>query len=338
MRFGPCAIDEAQGAILAHSLRLTGPPGGRVIKKGSVLSAADCADLRAAGHESVIAAVLEPGDVGEDGAARAMAEAVAGGGLRVSDAATGRCNLYALESGLLRVRVDAVNAANAVDEALTIATPPDYARLEAGQLAATAKVIPYAAARMALDTVCGHLRGGLVLHRFQAMRAALIVTQVDGQKDSIIAKGIGAVEARLSGLGSAAMPARILPHEADALRGGIDAAMADAPDLLLILGGSATSDRQDVAPAALEASGGVIERFGMPVDPGNLLVLGRIEATPAIILPGCARSPALNGADWVLERIVARLPVTARDIAGMGVGGLLKEMPGRPHPREKIKR
>ncbi len=334
MRFGHCPIGDAEGAILAHSLRLD----GRVIKKGSVLNAADCADLHAAGHDTVIAAVLETDDAGEDDAARAIAEAAAGGGLRVSDAATGRCNLYALEAGLLRVRVDAVNAANAVDEALTLATPADYARLEAGQLAATAKVIPYAAARASLDAMCGHLRGGLVLHPFQAMRAAVIVTQVGGQKDSIIAKGIGAVEARLAGLGGTALPARILPHDTDTLRVGIETAMADAPDLLLILGGSATSDRGDIAPAALQAAGGVIRRFGMPVDPGNLLVLGEIGGVPAIILPGCARSPALNGADWVLERIVARLPVTAEDIAGMGVGGLLKEMPGRPHPREKIRR
>ena len=83
------------------------------------------------------------------------------------------------------------------------------------------------------------------------------------------------------------------------------------------------------------AAGGSIERFGMPVDPGNLLALGTFRKQPLVILPGCARSPALNGADWVLERLVARLSITAEDIAGMGVGGLLKEIPSRPQPRER---
>jgi len=73
----------------------------------------------------------------------------------------------------------------------------------------------------------------------------------------------------------------------------------------------------------------------MPVDPGNLLVLGRIGDRPVIGLPGCARSPALNGADWVLERVACGVPVTSADIAAMGVGGLLKEIPTRPQPRDR---
>jgi molybdenum cofactor cytidylyltransferase len=81
------------------------------------------------------------------------------------------------------------------------------------------------------------------------------------------------------------------------------------------------------------AAGGTLERFGMPVDPGNLLFLGAHRGRPVVGLPGCVRSPALNGADWVLERLAAGLPVTGATLAGMGVGGLLKEIPTRPQPR-----
>jgi molybdenum cofactor cytidylyltransferase len=75
-------------------------------------------------------------------------------------------------------------------------------------------------------------------------------------------------------------------------------------------------------------------RFGMPVDPGNLLFHGRQAGRPVIGLPGCARSPALNGADWVLERYACGLDVSDRDVAAMGVGGLLKEIGLRPQLRE----
>ena len=104
-------------------------------------------------------------------------------------------------------------------------------------------------------------------------------------------------------------------------------------DLVLILTGSATSDQQDVAPEALREAGGTVTRFGMPVDPGNLLFLGQLRERPVIGLPGCARSPALNGADWVLSRVACGLEVSDDDIAAMGVGGLLKEIPSRPQPR-----
>ena len=330
MIFATLPLTEAEGAVLAHSVRAD----GAMLKKGTRLTAGQIAALAADGVAHVTVARLDAQDVPEDEAALALAHAACGDGLSVARPTTGRCNLYAAASGLLRVNGAAIDAANAVDEALTIATPPDFARLEEGQLAATAKVIPYAAPRPALERTTAALGRALVLHPFVPMRAALLVTRTDAQKSSVIDKGISAVRNRLVSLGSEAPEATVLDHDEAVLTVAITDAMTKPPELLLILAATATSDRADVAPAAIAAAGGRIERFGMPVDPGNLLVLARIGGIPAIVLPGCARSPALNGADWVLERLAARLPVTARDIAGMGVGGLLKEMPGRPHPRE----
>ncbi|MCC6008354.1 MAG: hypothetical protein JJU40_11825, partial [Rhodobacteraceae bacterium] len=151
-----------------------------------------------------------------------------------------------------------------------------------------------------------------------------------GMKDSLLSKGHAAVEARLAGLGIVLEEGPSVAHEPHALA----AALAAAPgDLVLVLTASATSDRADVGPAALALAGGQLERFGMPVDPGNLLYLGRQGGRPVIGLPGCARAPALNGADWVLERLACGLSVSSEDIAAMGVGGLLKEISTRPQPR-----
>lgn len=331
MIFGDLPVAEAEGAVLAHSLRV---PGG-VLKKGTILTAEHLTTLSDVGYEVVTVAKLDAQDMPEDAAALALAEAAKGAGLRCAVAHTGRCNLYTVEAGLLRVDRAAVDAANAVDEALTLATPPDYARLEAGQLAATAKVIPYAAPRVALQRVVDAVAGALVLHPFRPLDVAFIVTRTEAQKPSVLEKGIRAVADRLVSLGSPRPEAVVCDHDPAALVPAIAAAVGKGPDLVLILAAVATSDRRDTAPAALLSAGGRIERFGMPVDPGNLLVLGWQGETPVIILPGCARSPALNGADWVLERFAARLPVRGADIAAMGVGGLLKEMPGRPYPREK---
>jgi molybdenum cofactor cytidylyltransferase len=105
-------------------------------------------------------------------------------------------------------------------------------------------------------------------------------------------------------------------------------------DLLIVFGASAVVDEGDVIPAAIERAGGRVVRFGMPVDPGNLLVLGEIGDVPVIGAPGCARSPSENGFDWVLSRLLAGIDVTSEDISGLGVGGLLMEIVSRPQPRE----
>jgi molybdenum cofactor cytidylyltransferase len=100
-----------------------------------------------------------------------------------------------------------------------------------------------------------------------------------------------------------------------------------------VFGASAIADTRDVIPAAVEAVGGRIEHFGMPVDPGNLMLVAEANGRPVLGAPGCARSPKENGFDWILMRLLAGLPVTRADITGLGVGGLLMEIVTRPQPR-----
>ena len=76
----------------------------------------------------------------------------------------------------------------------------------------------------------------------------------------------------------------------------------------------------------------------MPVDPGNLLLLGKIKKIPIIGLPGCARSPSLNGFDWVLERVLSGNNISDIDISNMGVGGLLKTKNKREISNSKDKK
>lgn len=328
MRFGPLPVAAAEGAVLAHSVTV-----GRLrLPKGRRLGAGDVAALAGAGVEAVTVARLDPDDVGEDAAAEALAAALdAGDGLSVAAAYTGRVNLFAEAAGVLRVDAAAVAALNATDPALTLATLADWSRVRPRQMVATVKVIPYAVPAPSLAAAvaaCGPRM--LRLHPFRAGQASLILTQTPAMKPSLLDKGTAAVRARLDGLGWSLLPPLVVPHATDA----VAAAVAAAPgDMILILGGSATSDAADVCPAGMVAAGGRLVRFGMPVDPGNLLFLGEIGGRSVVGLPGCARSPALNGADWVLERLAAGQPVEAADIAAMGLGGLLKEIPQRPQPR-----
>lgn len=327
MRFGPLPVAEAEGAILAHSLQ----SGERRIRKGRILDQSDLAALRAAGMTAVTVARLDPGDVHEDVAADRIAACLTARGIVAKAMLTGRFNMLADADGILRVDRVAIEALNAVDEAITLATLPDHARVAAGQLVATVKIIPYGVAGALVDRASGVLtESPFALHPFRPGRAALILTQTPGMPDKLLNKGARVVEQRLTALSQDLVAVRTTLHETDAVALALS---GEGADLILILGASATSDRADVIPAAIEAAGGRVARYGMPVDPGNLLVLGWLQQRPVVGLPGCARSPALNGIDWVLERLVAGLEITDADFAAMGVGGLLKEIPTRPQPR-----
>ncbi|SDY28067.1 molybdopterin-binding protein [Citreimonas salinaria] len=332
MKFGDIALDAAQGAILAHSVAL---PDGR-LRKGTALEAGDIARLRAAGHESVTAAVLEPGDVAEDAAAARLARALVPdpeeAGLTLGRAATGRVNLHAEGPGLVEIDPATIAAVNAVDPMITVATVRPYARTAARGMVATVKVIAYAVPEAALDAACAAApaSGALRLRAPVLRRAALIQTSVDGSETG--GKGDRVTRERLDRLGVALDAPCVVPH---ATRPLSEALAASDAELLLILTGSATSDARDTAPEAVRRAGGTVAHFGMPVDPGNLLFFGAMgDGRPVIGLPGCARSPALNGADWVMERLICGVTVTPADIAAMGVGGLLKEIPQRGRLRE----
>lgn len=331
MRFGPVPLDQAEGAVLAHSHRA----GSRLLRKGVSLGAAEIAALRAAGVAEVVAARLEPDDVPEDKAAAQLALALvpdpAAAGLGIGPAARGRVNLHADVPGIVDLDTGAIHALNRVDPGVTLATLAPFTRVTPGLLVGTVKIIPYAVPGAALVAACAVAPGALRVLPVRCRTAGLVLSEVPGQKPGLSEKGRAAVAVRLRALGIALAAVETVPHRVTE----IAAALARLPgEIALILTGSATSDSRDTGPEAVRAAGGTIARFGMPVDPGNLLFLGHQGGRPVIGLPGCARSPALNGADWVLERIACGLTVGGDEIAAMGVGGLLKEIPSRPQPRE----
>ncbi|WP_103333704.1 molybdopterin-binding protein [Pseudotabrizicola formosa] len=331
MIFAEVPLEQAEGAVLAHSVL----EGAARLRKGVVLGAGELAQLRVAGVTRVTVARLEPGDVDEDRAATLLAQALApdpaAAGLTLTTAFTGRVNLNALGPGVVGLDTAAIHALNRVDPSITLATLAPLTRVEAGTLVGTVKIISYSVPEALLLRACDLGRAAVKVHPVVLPDAGLILTEVPGLPPKLAAKGRVAVEARLAALGMRLAGCEVVAHD--------EAALADALGripgaLVLILTGSATSDLFDTAPQALRRAGGQVARFGMPVDPGNLLFHGHLGARPVIGLPGCARSPALNGADWVLERLACGLALGNDDIAAMGVGGLLKEIPIRPQLRE----
>ena len=328
MKFGPVPVAEAVGAIVAHAVRRD----GLMLKKGQIVTAEQQASLVAAGVAEIIVARLEPGDVGEDEAARMLSERLAGDHVRCERAFTGRVNLFAEEAGLVAIDAAAIARVNAVGEEITAATLAPYSAVARGDMIATVKIIPFAVSRRSLEASLAAAKGAVRVAPYRPLSIGVVSTLLPGLKTSVVNKTLRILADRVAPAGATIVRDERVAHEVGALAGALEAVASDC-DVTVIFGASAITDRRDVIPAAIEALGGRIEHFGMPVDPGNLLLLADYGGKPVIGAPGCARSPKENGFDWVLRRILADVPISGADIKAMGVGGLLMEIASRPQPR-----
>lgn len=334
MKFGAVPIDEAIGATAVHSIR----QGDLVLKKGTLIGAKEAAALRASGVAEIVVARLEPGDVPEDAAAAEIARAAKGEGVRADRAFTGRCNLFAETAGVLVVDKEAIDRLNRIDEAVTIATLPAFKPVVDGEMIATVKIIPFAVAGAAHDKAMAEAkRAQPVIHvaPYKIRRLGVVSTLLPGLAPKVVEKTLKITAARIAPAGASIVAERRVPHEREALARAIAEVKKEGAELVIVFGASAIADRRDVIPAAIKAVGGEIEHFGMPVDPGNLMLIGRLDGHAVLGAPGCARSPKENGFDWVLMRLLAGLPVSRADVTGMGVGGLLMEIVTRPQPRSE---
>tara|TARA_B100001093_G_scaffold497080_1_gene543570 strand:- start:1555 stop:3171 length:1617 start_codon:yes stop_codon:yes gene_type:complete len=332
MRFGKILAKDAVGAILAHSINKNGIRW----KKGRVLTTSDITSLAAIEIDSVIVAQLEHGDIGEDAAATEIATLLDGVGVFASEAFTGRVNLIARFDGLIKFDRKIIETLNLVDESITVATTSNYERATKNQIVATIKIIPFAVHENIMrkcKAVLSETKSAIDVKPFKTKRVALIQTTLGEMKESILVKTTNVMRSRVETLGFELVDDLRIPHNVTEVASALSSSLNKKIDICLVAGASAITDRRDIVPAGISEAGGKIIHLGMPVDPGNLLLLGSVGKMVTIGLPGCARSPKFNGIDLILNRLAADISVGARDIMLLGVGGLLNDYAGRPMPR-----
>lgn len=330
MIFGEIDVTEAKGCYLAHSQKTQ---TGRV-PKGRLLDDELVQQLVNSGIKRITVAKLDPTDTHEDTAAHLLADALAGPGTRLSTARTGRVNLYATTTGLCCLTPELIVQANSITEAITIATLPANSWVPEGKMIATIKIIPYA---VNTDQVHAAMQifasDRMSVLSPSPKRAALIQTLTPAVTAKTLDKTHAVTEQRLRLRSADLISEQRCEHTVQALLKTIEHAQSENIDWLLIIGASAISDRDDIIPSAITQAGGTVDRYGIPVDPGNLLLLANLGQTTVIGLPGCARSARINGLDLILDRLACAQPITNAWLTSLSVGGLMTEIADRPKPR-----
>ncbi|MBR7650878.1 molybdopterin-binding protein [Brucella oryzae] len=318
MIFAEMPLDDAEGAILGYAMTA----GALTLRKGTVLDAANLAFLRGAGISSVLAARLEKGDIGEDEAALMIGRALASAEVEIGNATTGRVNLHARHNGVFSADVSRIDAVNAHDARISIATLRNHARVEAGQMIATVKIIPFAVPETLLQEIGPDAQPALHVYPFNGARIGLIQSRLPSIRETVLEKTRELMEKRATRNGGMLVCEKRVAHDQSALAAAI-AEVGPACDIIVIFSASAVADEADIVPQSIRMAGGEILRIGMPVDPGNLLVLGRHDGKYIVAAPGSARSARENSLDRVLDRLMAGIALSADDLSCMGVGGLV---------------
>lgn len=333
MKFGLIPLDEAKGKILAHNIARRSRPG--TLRKGKTIDAGDILDLVSEGYSLVYAAELEEDDVDEDRAARRVAESAVAGccGLLIQGPADGRVNLVAAVSGVLRVdaaRLERVNRC----EGVTFASLRSFRLVRSGQVVATIKIIPYALPASVLEQAEQAARGDTPLLRVGELKprpVGLLLSGLPAATGRVVRSFDAPLRKRIEGWGSQLTQVDYVAlngeHDEVALAEALCRQIERGCELVVVAGETSTMDRNDVAPRAVVRAGGQVLCVGAPVEPGNLLMLAKVDEVPVVGLPGCARSPKENVVDWVLPALLAGDQLSAADVAGMGYGGLVEDFP-----------
>jgi molybdopterin biosynthesis enzyme len=340
MKFGSAPLEQAEGKILGHNI--AGPDGRRVFRKGRPLTAEDINRLRELGRSSVYVAEMEPGDVDENAVAGRLAKAVMGDGLRISGPSNGRVNLFATYPGVLRVDTERLAQMNG-RPGITLATLVGHSAVRQGKMVATVKIMPYAVPEAhvsQLEKAAVQDEPIISVSAFTRQRAGLILSGSPSARERIVHSFESALQQRLVALNATIARVDFVrledEHGESELTNIIGEQLNDGIELIILAGETAIMDRYDLAPRAVEQAGGEVTCYGVPVDPGNLLMLAYHGNVPIIGAPGCARSPKTNIVDILLPRLLAGDRLDQAAMIHMGHGGLLEDVPERPMPRSQL--
>ena len=323
MKMQMLPTETTVGTILCHNI--DDGQGGKACAKGHIIQAGDVARLQALGLQSVYVVTLDAGDVHEDAAATRLAQAVMAGGVEATRASTGRINLLAQHHGVVTVKPDALQSVNSID-GLTVATLPRYGVVGAGKIAATVKIIPYAVSDASLKQAeaIGQAAGGIVgVRPLREMKVAIILTGSAAAREKVTSTFEQPLRERVQALGSQPQAAIFVAEEPKAIAQALSAALKDGAGMVIIAGQTSIMDKDDITPQGIRLGGGAIEHYGVPVEPGNLLLLAYAGAIPVLGAPGCARSRQTNVIDLVLPRLLSGEHMTRQDLIALGNGGLL---------------
>jgi len=323
--YDPAALE---GAVLLAPVGLT----TGTLRKGTQLDAETGDLLVAAARSGILSRPVrlawpDPADLHEDDAARALAVAAAGSGVKQLPPRQSRLDLVAAWDGVLHIRTDALLRLNTIDS-LELFTLFHGQAVQAGQVVASVKVAPHLIPKALVETgvrIASEHAPLVDVRPYLALEvAALVAETIAGPA---LARFEAGARTKVEALGCHFAGTTVISSgEPDAQREARAAleSLAIARRLPVILvGGVSAGDPLAPLYAALRSLGGRVVRHGVPAHPGSMIWLAELAESQLLGLPQCGMFTMATAADLILPRLLTGERLTRESLAELAHGGVL---------------
>ena len=330
MFFGKVKTELSLGGILSSSIEIYKNKNKIKISKGTIINK-NLLDLLLLNNvEHIKCAKLDDDEIDENSSVRKISKKIIASkksNIIIQDPKNGRCNLVSSVDGILTFQPNQLFSINSVTNDIGIASLKAFSKVKKNQIVASIKAIPFGIKKNNLQNIINVCQECFKILPFQKKNIHLIQTTNQNTRAKILEKTLEVTKDRLLSCGNNKIVEKKCSHESKSICEHLKKSVNEDADIILIFGTSAISDINDIIPQSILEINGRILRLGMPVEPGNLILLAEIKISKKHIsiigMPGCARSKKENGVDWILWRKLCDLKISSDEINHMGNGGLL---------------
>ncbi|MCL1828964.1 MAG: molybdopterin-binding protein [Oscillospiraceae bacterium] len=317
--------EDAVGHVICHDITqiIPGVTKDARFRKGHVVSPDDIPVLLSMGKEHLYVWEKKEGFLHENDAAERLIALCRNDGMDRTETKEGKIELTAAEDGLFCVDTERLFAVN-VTEDIMIATRHGNTAVKKGDKLCGVRIIPLVISEdilKAAEAAAGKTPLLEIIPR-KLKTAGIVVTGSEVAKGRIKDKFSPVVEKKLKEYGVSVNTRITVEDDTEKIKDAVLRIKAEGVDMILCSGGMSV-DPDDKTPGAIKAAGAKIISYGAPVLPGAMFLLGYFEnGVPIMGLPGCVMYSKATVFDLLLPRIVSGVPVSRRDTALLGHGGL----------------
>lgn len=317
--------EKAVGMMLAHDITkiVPGKFKGVGFPRGHIVREEDVEELLRLGKRFVFVEDLDSSRVHEEEAAKRVASAISGGGVRFSIPQEGRVNLIASHDGLLRVNARALYEINLKGDVI-VSTLKDGFPCREGQTIAATRIIPLTISRRRMENLEAMIsrRGPVVrVLPFKKMTIGAVVTGYEVAKGLVRDAFEEYIGSKIINYGCHLRGKVLVADDPKAIADAIVSFKEKGCEMILTTGGLSV-DPDDNTRKGIRSSGAKIIFYGTPVLPGAMFLLAMLGNIPILGLPACVFYYKTTMFDLMFARILAGEMPTRRDVAMMGHGGL----------------